>query len=880
MAVRIDDIDTSAAENFLQQSELANFLASEASTPRVLAEISNTYRAEALGLRDPSLFSRYGKPLSPSLENPTNRIVLSQPSPISPVRQSYIPDKPPLEVRRRSELDVVSPEDLSFAQKKLDQFEGRINRSLDRLGEARRSEDVDAIFREEARLRVLRSELYEVYADYPELAVQSAVRQLPDEIRPLSNASQRTAERYVLTQRRFFSETSVLREMRDQMAVLEQQVRGQQSALRMLPPLERVNPASEFATRRNYGLPTFSSIRELNLPSTSIRADIDRLLTPGTVENLIELRNRTPELQDLSVNQLARAIDNNDNVTLDRATNQVRRVAEDTQVPARNQRQQIVDYIAENEGIPPQAADNLVPAELRPGTVTRFDETVTPEQLEWMESTGQPYIEPIVASRAELRNLFDDPDATVVRGREAGIVGTDDEVLARFANAGSASGSAANQNIYPVRFTDELPTPTSQVQRVSEDVQEPLTRLSDRDDVDPVYSKVFDRLRQRRLGDEMDMDSFYNAMQGPQRYADDILDKAIDSGLVERTDDGVRFVRNIPEGQVDEAVSAATGTSDDFGEWWEWMEQSPVAQVAVEPNYYHGTKALHINVEGAQSFSLSNEFGPGLYLARDRETATRYARAMPANDTIATGDMRPSLTNQGRVFPVYMRPEANVLMVSDLDDKAVRKVYRNLFRENLPEEFRQRFFNWSRNKPFDQWYHYIRSQFSKAFGQDSQYSYAEWVVENNRRLAASGIDAIEDNEGNLTVLNPEVLRVFSAVADEQDTGSIAEGLLERYRADLDLHRRLNNSTTKSILEQDRLDIMTYYRDQMADAVGSQEKRAIRSVEEMEKAEELLATEVRRERKALEASRIRESEIDSVRQGNRSARQSNDNFPCL
>jgi hypothetical protein len=334
-----------------------------------------------------------------------------------------------------------------------------------------------------------------------------------------------------------------------------------------------------------------------------------------------------------------------------------------------------------------------------------------------------------------------------------------------------------------------------------------------------------------------------------------------------------------PAGQVDEAVSAATDTSDDFEEWWEWTEQT-LGNYTVEPNYYHGTKALSINVQGAETFSLSDQFGPGLYLTRSREAATRDARVMPASDMIVTGDMRPTLTNRGRVFPVYMRPEANVLMVSDLDDKAVRKVYRNLFRENLPEEFKQRFFNWSRNKPFDQWYHYIRSQFSKAFGQDSQYSYAEWVVENNRRLLASGIDAIEDNEGNLTVLNREVLRVFSSIADEQGAGSVAEGLLEKYRADLDLHRRLNNSTTKAMLEQDRLDIITYYRDQMADAVGSQEKRAIRSVEEMEKAEEFLAAEVRRERKALEASRIRESEIDSVRQGNRSARQSNDNFPCL
>ena len=321
-----------------------------------------------------------------------------------------------------------------------------------------------------------------------------------------------------------------------------------------------------------------------------------------------------------------------------------------------------------------------------------------------------------------------------------------------------------------------------------------------------------------------------------------------DAGAVRLTPwedpDEVRGRRIISDGPIDEAWASRYAFMKIFDERAVRDAFDIQPRTAFEPQFYHGTKGRVSRFSNIPSASLSNELGPGLYLTPDIELARNYSRAMPSKDKVAY-NIGHRTTEQGRIYPVRVMDGARTL---DVDVE--RDTWRGLVRDNINDpEIRRLFKIWSqpgKKQDGHQFLHYVRSQFIKRRGKDAfAEPYREFVDDLNFALRDNNIDVLKYGD-TLNVINNNALRFGRAIEDSASTNTITEGLLSRYAVDLDMHSRLDNATTKAILDDDRLDIDVNLMQKLEEAVGTQESATLDGMRALMKQEDLATqTNIRR-----------------------------------
>ena len=295
-------------------------------------------------------------------------------------------------------------------------------------------------------------------------------------------------------------------------------------------------------------------------------------------------------------------------------------------------------------------------------------------------------------------------------------------------------------------------------------------------------------------------------------------------------------------------------------------------KTGVVTTHYHGTKATSLDVPAS---SASNEFGPGLYVSRDKNMARRFARATPAKDLIDTGTLTPRFTNQGRIFPIETSRDFNAINIRNLTEQQ-RGDLSDIFRQTLrnrAEHLVPRFDSWSRRHEPHEWWHYIRSQFMRESG-GSVLDYVEFSENVRDQLRLLGIDGIRDGD-TTAIINPAKITRYEPFEDADSTGGIGEGLLNRYAADYDLHNRMKNSTTESIIQQDRLAIDEFAHSQLEKSVREQQVVTTRATREYNRTSDQLEAAVTADKRRQ--NRIRRDELgrSTVNQHNRVSREVSD-----
>lgn len=287
---------------------------------------------------------------------------------------------------------------------------------------------------------------------------------------------------------------------------------------------------------------------------------------------------------------------------------------------------------------------------------------------------------------------------------------------------------------------------------------------------------------------------------------------------------------------------------------------------------YHGTKATRMR---GTSYSLSNELGSGYYVTSRKQDALTYSRATPAEDMIDGSDFRPSFTNTGRVYPILVKDNANFVDIRNLE---VKDQIRGLFighiknlqaNEAMDLEFlgklRNRFTNWSKKHNVNEYWHYVRSQFLKE--NQGMSAYADFVERLQDDMVEARIQGLRDGD-TVNILDMSAVRIGPPSPDIEATGSIAEGLLARYKADLAAYSRLPDATNKAILENDRLNLDVYIRNQLADAVGRQEKAAIEVTQRFQELENEMERLVQMDTKRVRIQQTDQAAADAARRFNR------------
>lgn len=307
-----------------------------------------------------------------------------------------------------------------------------------------------------------------------------------------------------------------------------------------------------------------------------------------------------------------------------------------------------------------------------------------------------------------------------------------------------------------------------------------------------------------------------------------------------------------------DAAVVISNVDDDIRPWMYVIDDGRMPSVTERSApYFHGTKGYVTRFSNAPSASLTNELGPGLYLTGDIETARLYARAMPSKDKIELIANGRRTTEQGRVYPVDLLPDAR-----RFDVDAHRDEWRQMVRDALPDrDSSVRFRNWSapgRQRRGSEFLHGVRSQFIRRFGKDG---YAQPYSDFVDRLVANAAvkyDVLEYNAGRtLNVINNRALRLGTAVEDTAATNTITEGLLSRYAVDLQMHNVLESPTTRAILDSDRLDMDVNILQKLEEAVGTQEEVTLDIVRDvMRQHLEASDNKMRRLRQEIEDIRAR------------------------
>ena len=803
-------------------------------------ELSNLYRATALAKDYPTLLTRIGKPISGNIESPIKRVDFSSQADV-PYSLSAV-----VEAREAPRAEVLP---VTQQRRRLVSLQNRAGRIVSDIQKNLYEGRVDKVLDLEQQLDRVTAATNKIFADNPDLAIEQVVRSLPDNTAPVGRHSNALRDRYILAERRFHYETDILRRMRADLSDVDSLVRQQQDVVARLPQLERFSPASELATRRREGLSTRTATGEVNQPGPEFTIpELSELV--GSGESLRNL-SRTEQLQDFTEEQIRQAVRNSPELDFDPTSQEfVIRVDEP------------VADVGRFDAFEP-LVDIEDPA---PGTfIVDFDE---PYVLERASRT--------IANRNDSQVTISFPNNTeLALGRQNNNLFIDFFVQGTTARPGGARDTRRALGVrrglsemknYLDSFMRTNPTYDYVVggiggtqTRISNQLRDALGRN------EPLSLELSTELV-GAIGEK------YSKYKQYYKYGFRLLEGG----------DGIQplsiaeYTRHIIDG----------GTDEMFFDFDPRQGLRTTRNTGVQSDFYHGTKSTSLD---AAASSTTNELGPGLYLSSDINVARRHARSSPAEDLIDVGSLTPRMSNRGRIFPVSIPDIRVVSFVDDIqpaffnaidirtanDDLigTARQAFSDTIRELIPE-ISNRWRSWSNNHPdMAEWWHYIRSQYLRLRGPDSLDEYTDFTRRIQQEMLDVGIDGLKDGD-TLVVINPEKMFVRPVVEDETATGSVAEGLLNRYAADLELHNRVKNSTSEAILESDRLAIDQYTRNRLADAVAEQERVALRTTQAFNEMTDRMERSVNIDRANNVANQINDANRDSVNTFNRVNRTPN------
>jgi hypothetical protein len=746
-----------------------------------LNRISNINRLESLSFADKNLFGTYGKPIHPNINSPINRVDLSQydggvtvsvvPEGQLPAAMQPLPDPPALpgEVGRAA---------LKEGRQGLNGLAKEYAKARKAVAKALESDSLEALDEAHQTIRSIQARVSDVYARHPQLAVDDATKALPVELSPIGETSRMLVEPYIVAQREFFFESRLLQELREELARADELIAQQQEVLSRLPRLERLEVHNELATARRFN------------------PDFQRA---GTAEGVQPTRNiRSRRLSDsasegqatVSVESLRRA-DELDGASEGQATQMIADAVEST--PQEVRRREAVQAITEAGG-------------------------VNGEMVPIFELRERPPFAGL--SRAEQDEIFFDlqrnniVDLTTIQEVTSY---TDEQITQGIKSGSSFMDDETGQSFilfYASISEDYVPDAAASVARQAD--ASPADRVRE----------AYRRLDTEGLNFRVRLDELRDASGlSPEEFRRTVEDMP-DMSLL-----GAEDLQEVRRYGIEPVVDYGSDDVRYFG-----FMQTP----RDEPQrpgllYYHGTKADSLDVS---AHSLTSELGPGLYLTPDEGEAFNYARAKPAIDLVDSADLRPRFTNQGRVFAVDVPTDARILRTDvDADVDVIKDTFREQIKEILPGPTLRRFDSWRRRHPVNQWWHYIRSQFLKE--QQSQLNYIRFTENVRDRLVQEGYDGVGD--GHVLNLFSGNRVVLGSTDDVASDGSLMEGLLYRYKVDQELQARVTTTrnkqatsfaTTEAILEQDRLAIDTFSRQQLAEQVITQERRTVEATRRM------------------------------------------------
>lgn len=890
-------------------------------------QLSNFYRARALEDEYPTLLARFGKPVSNRIEAPILRIDLSSQFDTDEIVTAI----PAIETRPHQLL--LPPADGQQVRREVNKLQRRILTLSDQVKQSLVRNDVETALKLRDQLEDSTNSLFHLYADNPEIAADVALARLPNSTRPIGPASSALGERYVATQQRFFYEAEVLSKLRQDLFEVTELLDQQRRVVSESPLLERVPVLHEIATKRNQGLTSRTASAEMAQPGPDIR--IPQLIDligdrPTAFERVREFEEFAP----LTDEQLRRAINNDGRVFLDN-DGVIRPAANAPIEPApsvtpevsaiQGLREQFDNFIPlfairdtpEFAGLSRQQQDEALRALQRQDIIemsTLQDVTqYTPEQ----QAAGIPNpiggddffvilsddlpaatATPVNASPSTLdledfepivnRNINHDSynslgrvSRTLADGEEVAVALPNniklflerrrgsDQVFIDFFVEGKGFRPGESDPTRALGFRRglaEMRTYLDNVMKANPNYRYTVSAIG----APPLNmsDELTDALRRNEsLSEQLFVELVsaigekYSKYKQYHKYGFRLIGgDGIDAERALSITDYTRFITDSGTDSMRFGFNPADGL------------RGTRRKTGVVTTHYHGTKANSLDVPAS---SASNEFGPGLYVSRDKNMARRFARATPAKDLIDTGTLTPRFTNQGRIFPIETSRDFNAINIRNLTEQQ-RGNLSDIFRQTLrnrAEHLVPRFDSWSRRHEPHEWWHYIRSQFMRESG-GSVLDYVEFSENVRDQLRLLGIDGIRDGD-TTAIINPAKITRYEPFEDADSTGGIGEGLLNRYAADYDLHNRMKNSTTQSILEQDRLAIDEFTHSQLERSVREQQVVTTRATREYNRTSDQLEAAVTADKRRQ--NRIRRDELgrSTVNQHNRVSREVSD-----
>ena len=780
-------------------------------------QLSNFYRARALEDEYPTLLARFGKPVSNRIEAPILRIDLSSQFDTDEIVTAI----PAIETRPQQLL--LPPADGQQVRREVNKLQRRILTLSDQVKQNLVRNDVEAALKLRDQLEDSTNSLFHLYADNPEIAADVALARLPNSTRPIGPASSALGERYIATQQRFFYEAEVLSKLRQDLFEVTELLDQQRRVVSESPLLERVPVLHEIATKRNQGLTSRTASAEMAQPGPDIR--IPQLIDligdrPTAFERVREFEEFAP----LTDEQLRRAINNDGRVFLDN---------DGVIRPAANAPIESASSVEHIPGIDSELGSPIPSDDLMASLISE-DQLTQSQQEELTEVIGERY--------NKYREFYEQGFRLDTQADSARILS-----IQEFAKDVFTEGSTSmTRTISAPSVTPEV----SAIQGLREQFDNfiPLFAVRDTPEFAGLSRQQQDEaLRALQRQDIIEMSTLQDVTQyTPEQQA---------AGIPNPIGGDDFFV--ILSDDLPTAAAPQRGTRRKTG---------------IVTTHYHGTKATSLDVPAS---SASNEFGPGLYVSRDKNVARRFARATPAKDLIDTGTLTPRFTNQGRIFPIETSRDFNAINIRNLTEQQRGDLF-DIFRQTLrnrAEHLVPRFDSWSRRHEPHEWWHYIRSQFMREGG-GSVLDYVEFSEDVRDQLRLLGIDGIRD--GNTTaIINPAKITRYEPFEDADSTGGIGEGLLNRYAADYDLHNRMKNSTTESIIQQDRLAIDEFAHSQLEKSVREQQVVTTRATREYNRTSDQLEAAVTADKRRQ--NRIRRDELgrSTVNQHNRVSREVSD-----
>lgn len=850
-------------------------------SPHLMRELSNEF---------PDLLSTWGRQIPDEINAPLNRVILQQADPIQATEEiTSVVDNPP-----SISVNVVPDEGIPVsARRRLNSLRRRFEDTAQELFTEINSNTVN-------RGRRLASAVRDLYRQYPQLGREVALDNLPEMLQPRTPASRQLAEGLILTEETFHDEARRAVSLRRQLREVDEIVEQQEEVVRNLPPLERTPVVDEAATRSMYGdrgLSPSNSVNNEGLDSlnpTEYDTLAMRELEPNSVDSFSDYQRGLLEDYD---NARARQFTEDElNAAFDRLpdeldTRQFRQIFSDMSRGEQDallfalQRQGRIDVgTLQETGVDAGLRNSAIPQNV--GGPIAFITKESPEEVVTEEAVSQG----VRAANARFSNLnreLNADDYNILKNTyeeneiqfALGPNWTRENNLLPLARRFGIDESLSNKEIYNrVAFVDDTFGPLANIpekqrgQIVQDfiDAIESQTTRQGADLTDEVRNFAAMTREQRKAA----MQSADPSLEQLFNRADEIFDNPLYDDVRNVTDISARRAANqIVDETVGPAIRESMGVVDLAS-----RRAARQARELTEETWYHGTKANLPGMElGPTQSSLTNEFGIATYLTDSRNVAQTYARAMPAIDKVDNAARTARVVPEGTVYEVGIKQNANIVTQEQLQPI----LYETLV-DLLDEEdgtIARRFRSWAKKKEPLQYLHYVRSQYRKLLGEGAADGpYRSLLVDVQRTLQEKGIDGVRyslnSDSSAIAIFNPNALRTKGRILDTTAENNIMEGLLNRYKADLQMHQMMDNATTNAILESDRLQIDAYARQQLRKATAEQGRISLDTTRQMVKQENELFFENLDEAKRLDKRVEQEAIPYAVRQSKKEIRRVN------